>query len=90
MVKQVKWESIIALPVKNPKEKLIFSRSDLDWSLVQGKHMDSLDRIAKIPSARVEDFIKGEEMNPNSPCAFTRVQSKRPGSRPTASLVYEV
>ena len=65
MVKQVKWESIIALPVQNPKQKLIFSRSDLDWSLVQGKHMDSLDQIAKIPSTRIGDFIKGEGMNPN-------------------------
>ena len=90
MVKQVKWESIISLPVQNPKEKLIFSRSDLDRFLVQGKHMESLDWIAKIPSTRIEDFIKGKEMNPNAPCSLTRVQSKRPGSRPTASLVYEV
>ena len=86
----MKWESIIAFPVQNPKEKFIFSWLDLDWSLVQGKHMDSLDRIAKIPSTRVGDFIKREEVNPNSPCFFTQVQNKHPGSRPTASLLYEV
>ena len=75
-MKQVKWESVISLSVQNPKEKIIFSRSNLDWSLVQGKHMDSLDWIAKIPSTRIGDFIKGEEMNPNAPCSFTWVQKK--------------
>ena len=90
MVKQVKWESISSLTVQNLKEKLIFSRLDLDWSLVQGKHMDSLDRIAKIPSARIEDFIKGEEMNPNAPCSFTWVQNKRLGLKRIVSLLYEV
>ena len=64
--------------------------SDLYWSLVQGKHIDSFDRIEKIPSTRIGDFSRGEEMNPIAPCSFTWVQRKRPGSRPTASLVYEV
>ena len=89
MVKQVKWESIIVLLVQNPKEKLILSRSDLDWSLAQGKHMESLDRIEKVHSTRIGDFIKGEEMNPDAPFYFTRVQNKRSSSRPTDSLLYE-
>ena len=86
----MKWESIISLPVQNHKENLIFSWSDLDWSILQGKNMDSFDRIEKIPSTRIGDFIKGDEMNPDAPCSFTWVQNKRLGSRPTTSLLYKV
>lgn len=75
--------------MQDPKENIISSRMDLDWSKVHGKHME-IDQIEKIPSTRVGDFIRGEETNPYTPCSFTQLQNKRPGSRPTASLLYEV
>lgn len=89
LVKKVKREIIIALLVPKPKENIIFCRTDLDWSKVHGKHME-IDQIAKIPSTRIGDFIRGEEMNLDAPCSFTQVQNKHLGSRSTTSLLYEV
>jgi len=49
-----------------------------------------IDRVAKIPSHRVLEFIGGEEMNPEAPCTFTRRQNKPPSSRGSAALGYEL
>jgi hypothetical protein len=49
-----------------------------------------IDRVAKIPSHRVLDFIGGEEMNPEAPCTFTHRQNKPPSSRGSVALGYEL
>lgn len=72
MVNKFKWETIISILVQDPKENIIFYRKGLDWSEVHGKHME-IDWIAKIPSNRIGNFIRGEEMNPDAPCSFTQV-----------------
>ena len=84
-----KWKTIMGLEVQDPKEKTTFSSKYLVWSEVYRTNM-SIDRIAKIPSYRVPDFIRGEEMNQEAPCNFIRRQSKPPSSRATAALRYEL
>ena len=89
MGKQGKWEAIMDLEVKDPKNMVIFSSRDLVWSKIHRENM-SIDRIALIPSSRVPDFIKGEGENPDAPCTFVRKQSKQPGKRGSAALQYEL
>ena len=48
--------------VQDPKEKIIFYGKDLVQTEVFKANM-SIDRFAKILVRRVDDFIKGEEIN---------------------------
>ena len=78
------------LEVQDPKNKTTFSGKDLVWSEIYGPKKMSIDWIALIPSHRVSDFIKGEEMNPYAPCTFTRRKNKPPSQRASSALQYEV
>jgi len=84
-----KWKTIMGLEVQDPKEKIIFSSKDLVWSEVYKTNMN-IDRVAKIPKLRINDFIQGEESNPDAPCSFQRRKSKTPSSRPSAALLWEL
>lgn len=50
----------------------------------------NIDRVAKIPTKRITDFIQGEESNPDSPCTFQHQTRKPPSSRPSATLEWEL
>jgi hypothetical protein len=54
-----KWKTIMGLEVQDPKDKITFFGKHLIWSEVYRTNM-SIDRVAKIPSKRVLDFIRGE------------------------------
>ncbi|MED6150347.1 hypothetical protein PIB30_071433 [Stylosanthes scabra] len=69
-----RWDAILSLPVQNPPT-LEFSSADLVWSKVEGWH-DKLDRVALIPFARVDDFVRGESNNKECPTRF-HVEARR-------------
>ena len=50
----------------------------------------NIDRVAKIPKERVDDFKKGEESNLDAPCSFLHLKSKRPSAGASATLQYEL
>ena len=49
--------------------------ADLVWSKVEGWH-NKIDRVAVIPFARVNDFVKGESKNKDCPSRF-HVEARR-------------
>lgn len=69
-----RWDEILNLPVQSPPI-LEFSASDLVWSKVEGWR-DNIDRVALIPFARVDDFIRGESSNKDCPTGF-HVEARR-------------
>lgn len=69
-----RWDEILSLPVQNPPT-LEFSSNHLVWSKVEGWR-DNLDRIALIPFARVDDFVRGESSNKDCPTRF-HVEARR-------------
>lgn len=69
-----RWDEILSLPVQNPPS-LEFSSDDLVWSKVEGWR-DKLDRVALIPFARVDDFVRGESSNKDCPTRF-HVEARR-------------
>ncbi|CAN0860202.1 hypothetical protein LINGRAHAP2_LOCUS7882 [Linum grandiflorum] len=69
-----RWDEILSLPVQNPPT-LEFSAGDLVWSKVEGWR-DNLDRLALIPFARVDDFLRGESANKDCPTRF-HVEARR-------------
>ncbi|KAL5550080.1 hypothetical protein UlMin_000256 [Ulmus minor] len=75
-----RWDEILSLPVQNPPT-LEFSSADIVWSKVEGWR-DNIDRVALIPFARVDDFVRGESNNKNCPTRF-HVEARRRRS-PTA------
>lgn len=75
-----RWDAILSLPVQNPPV-LEFSAADLVWSKVEGWR-DNIDRVALIPYARVDDFVKGESSNKDCPTSF-HVEARRKRSRET-------
>ena len=66
-----KWKALIGLQLQDPKDKIIFSGKDLVQFEVSKANM-CFDPIENFPLHRVDDFIKGEEMNLEAPCTFTR------------------
>ncbi|CAN1849694.1 hypothetical protein LINPERHAP1_LOCUS39493 [Linum perenne] len=81
-----RWDEILSLPVQNPPT-LEFSAGDLVWSKVEGWR-DNLDRLALIPFARVDDFLRGESANKDFPTRF-HVEARRRRS-PQASCKQKV
>ncbi|XP_056174366.1 uncharacterized protein LOC115675481 [Syzygium oleosum] len=72
-----RWDEILSLPVQNPPS-LEFSAADLVWSKVEGWR-DNIDRVALIPYARVDDFVRGESSNKDCPTRFhVEARRKRP------------
>lgn len=69
-----RWDAILSLPVQNPPT-LEISSAELVWSKVEGWH-DKLDRVALIPYARVDDFVRGESNNKECPTRF-HVEARR-------------
>ncbi|WJX28066.1 hypothetical protein P8452_16831 [Trifolium repens] len=69
-----RWDAILSLPVQNPPT-LEISSDELVWSKVEGWH-DKLDRVALIPFARVDDFVRGESNNKECPTRF-HVEARR-------------
>ncbi|KAK7386634.1 hypothetical protein VNO78_26968 [Psophocarpus tetragonolobus] len=69
-----RWDAILSLPIQNPPT-LEISSVDLVWSKVEGWH-DKLDRVALIPFARVDDFVRGESNNKECPTRF-HVEARR-------------
>ncbi|KAL2322371.1 hypothetical protein Fmac_026750 [Flemingia macrophylla] len=69
-----RWDAILSLPVQNPPT-LEISSVELVWSKVEGWH-DKLDRVALIPFARVDDFVRGESNNKECPTRF-HVEARR-------------
>ncbi|XP_038894507.1 uncharacterized protein LOC120083056 isoform X2 [Benincasa hispida] len=69
-----RWDEIFSLPVQNPPT-LEFSSADLVWSKVEGWR-DNMDRVAVIPFARVDDFVRGESSNKECPTRF-HVEARR-------------
>ncbi|GFQ03851.1 hypothetical protein PHJA_002528900 [Phtheirospermum japonicum] len=69
-----RWDFIHGLPVQNPPT-LEFGASDLVWSRAEG-WCDKMDRVAKIPFARVDDFVRGESNNKDCPTRF-HVEARR-------------
>lgn len=69
-----RWDEILSLPVQNPPT-LGFSAADLVWSKVEG-WCDKKDRVAVIPFARVDDFVRGESANKECPTKF-HVEARR-------------
>ena len=62
------------IEVQDLSQKDIFSSVDMRWSEAL-KEDKSVDRVAIIPYSRVSDFIKGEEINLDTPCSFLRMQN---------------
>ena len=89
MGKQGKWKAIMELEIKDPKHMITFSAKELVWYEINRTN-GNFDHVAKIPSHRVSNFIRGEEMNPDAPCSFIRQKKKESGQNDTASLSYEV
>uniref|UniRef100_A0A7N0UNK0 SWIM-type domain-containing protein n=1 Tax=Kalanchoe fedtschenkoi TaxID=63787 RepID=A0A7N0UNK0_KALFE len=72
-----RWDQILSLPVQNPSN-LEFSATELVWSKVEGWR-DTIDRVALIPFARVDDFVRGESANKDCPTRFhVEARRKRP------------
>ncbi|KDP28838.1 hypothetical protein JCGZ_14609 [Jatropha curcas] len=69
-----RWDEILSLPVQNPPT-LEFSATDLVWSKIEGWR-DKIDRLALIPFARVDDFVRGESANKECPTRF-HVEARR-------------
>lgn len=69
-----RWDEILSLPVQNPPT-LEFSSADIVWSKVEGWR-DNIDRVALIPFARVNDFVRGESSNKDCPTRF-HVEARR-------------
>ena len=69
-----RWDAILSLPVQSPSTS-DFSAADLVWSKIEG-FRDKVDRIALIPFARVDDFIRGESANKDCPTGF-HVEARR-------------
>ncbi|KAL5777175.1 hypothetical protein ACOSP7_010101 [Xanthoceras sorbifolium] len=69
-----RWDEILSLPVQNPLT-LEFSSAEIVWSKVEGWR-DKLDRVALIPFARVDDFVRGESANKDCPTRF-HVEARR-------------
>ncbi|MBA0553521.1 hypothetical protein Golob_012698 [Gossypium lobatum] len=69
-----RWDEILSLPVQNPPT-LEFSAHDIVWSKVEGWR-DNIDRVALIPFARVDDFVRGESSNKDCPTRF-HVEARR-------------
>lgn len=86
-----RWDEIFALPVQNPSMPE-FSAADLVWSKVEGWR-DSIDRVALIPFARVDDFVRGESANKDCPTRFhVEARRKRPkesGYKPKVDGILE-
>ncbi|KAJ0769609.1 uncharacterized protein LOC110930550 [Helianthus annuus] len=77
-----RWDAILSLPVQNPPT-LEFSACDLVWSKVEG-YRDNMDRLALVPFARVDDFVRGESNNKDCPTRF-HVEARRRRSAKTDS-----
>ncbi|XP_007052246.2 PREDICTED: uncharacterized protein LOC18614425 isoform X1 [Theobroma cacao] len=76
-----RWDQILSLPVQNPPT-LEFSAADLVWSKVEGWR-DNIDRVALIPFARVDDFVRGESANKDCPTRFhVEARRRRPPKAP--------
>ncbi|XP_021802802.1 uncharacterized protein LOC110755505 [Prunus avium] len=69
-----RWDEILSLPVQSPPT-LEFSSADIVWSKVEGWR-DNKDRVALIPFARVDDFLRGESANKECPTRF-HVEARR-------------
>ncbi|WCJ40347.1 zinc ion binding [Euphorbia peplus] len=69
-----RWDQILSLPVQNPPTPE-FSAAELVWSKVEGWR-DNIDRLALIPFARVDDFVRGESANKDCPSKF-HVEARR-------------
>ncbi|CAL0320107.1 unnamed protein product [Lupinus luteus] len=83
-----RWDAILSLPVQNPPA-LEISSTDLVWSKVEG-WCDKLDRVALIPFARVDDFVRGESNNQDCPTRFhVEARRKRPPSKPKVDGILE-
>ncbi|KAL7156748.1 hypothetical protein ABFS83_02G029700 [Erythranthe nasuta] len=78
-----RWDEILSLPVQSPPT-LEFASSDLVWSKIEGWR-DNIDRLALIPFARVDDFVRGESNNKECPTRF-HVEARR---RRTAKTSYK-
>jgi len=83
-----KWDTILSLPVQNPRT-LEISSHDLVWSKVEGWN-HKIDRVARIPFARVGDFVRGESNNKECPASFY-VSATRPkrGGRQSPSKPFK-
>lgn len=79
-----RWDQILSLPVQNPSS-LEFSAAELVWSKVEGWR-DTVDRVALIPFARVDDFVRGESANKDCPTRF-HVEARRKRSMESAHKV---
>ncbi|XVE76876.1 hypothetical protein DITRI_Ditri13aG0015600 [Diplodiscus trichospermus] len=76
-----RWDEILSLPVQSPPT-LEFSAHDIVWSKVEGWR-DNIDRVALIPFARVDDFVKGESSNKDCPTRFhVEARRRRPPKAP--------
>ncbi|CAH2041049.1 unnamed protein product [Thlaspi arvense] len=76
-----RWDEILSLPVQNPP-MLEFSSGDLVWTKVEGWR-DNIDRVALIPFARVDDFVRGESSNKDCPTRFhVEARRRRPPEAP--------
>ena len=75
--------------MQDPKSMVPFFAKDLVWAEIKQTN-GGIDRVSKIPSNRVFDFIRGEEMNPAASCSFIRKINKQPGQWASASLRYEM
>lgn len=76
-----RWDEILSLPVQNPPT-LEFSACDLVWSKIEG-HRDNMDRLALVPFARVDDFVRGESNNKDCPTRFhVEARRRRPPKMP--------
>ncbi|XP_023752833.1 uncharacterized protein LOC111901183 [Lactuca sativa] len=76
-----RWDEILSLPVQNPPT-LEFSAFDLIWSKIEG-HRDNMDRLALVPFARVDDFVRGESNNKDCPTRFhVEARRRRPPKMP--------
>ena len=76
------------LEVQYLKEKVTFSSKDLVWTEIYRENQ-SIDRVSLAPSRRVADFIRGEEANPDAPCALL-CHKKKPRERNSDAFLYEV
>ncbi|OMP00701.1 hypothetical protein COLO4_12438 [Corchorus olitorius] len=76
-----RWDEILSLPVQSPPN-LEFSAAELVWSKVEGWR-DNIDRVALIPFARVDDFVRGESSNKDCPTRFhVEARRRRPPKAP--------
>ncbi|XP_065859208.1 uncharacterized protein [Euphorbia lathyris] len=81
-----RWDEILSLPVQNPPASE-FSAAELVWSKIEGWR-DKIDRLALIPFARVDDFVRGESANKDCPTRFhVEARRRRP---PQTSLKQKV